>query len=275
VNFSTTIRTKDGSGSSRLEKLYVDSEMLNTEMLSDIVIKKSLLSSNPTEMPPGKYTVVLEPAAVADIISYCTYFMDARPADEGRSFFSKNGKGNKIGNLLVNPEVTIYSDPVSTDVPSIPFSYEGYPLTRTFWFENGVLKNLMRNRYWSQKTNEPVVPFYSNLIINGTEKSTDDLVRSTENGVLVTRFWYIRTVDPQTLLLTGLTRDGLFEIKDGKISKPIKNFRFNESPINVLKNVLEIGKPENAVGSEAGEMQIFAPALKVKDFNFSSISDAV
>jgi predicted Zn-dependent protease len=275
VNFSATVRTKDGSGSSRVEKLYVDSDKLDINRLTDTVIEKSLRSSRPVELPPGKYTVILEPAAAADMIAYCSYFMDARSADEGRSYFSKNDNGNKIGEELVDSKVTIYSDPLHPDAPSIPFTHEGYPLSKTYWFKDGELMNLMRNRYWAKKTGKPVVPEFSNIIMQGTDTSLEDMIKTTGQGILVTRFWYIRTVDPQTVLLTGLTRDGLFEVKDGKINRPIKNFRFNESPINVFKNVLEIGKAENAVSSEAEGLQIFAPPLKVKDFNFSSLSDAI
>ncbi|MGA2669722.1 MAG: TldD/PmbA family protein [Ignavibacteria bacterium] len=275
ISFSTTVRTKDGSGSSRVQKMYVDSNKLDINRLSDVVIDKSLRSVKSVELQPGKYTVILEPSAVADMIAYCAYFMEARPADEGRSFFSNNGKCNKIGELVVSPEINLYSDPLNTDSPSIPFRHDGIPISRTLWFEKGVLKNLIRTRYWAMKTGQPVVPFFSNLILDGTNKPLEEMISSTDRGILVTRFWYIRTVDPQTILLTGLTRDGLFEIRDGKITRPVKNFRFNESPINMLKNVLEIGKAENAVGSEVEGLQIFAPPLKVKDFNFSSISDAI
>jgi predicted Zn-dependent protease len=275
AEFSCTSRTKDGTGSSRVQKQSINSNDLNTNSLGDRVISRSLLSMNPKEIKPGKYTVVLEPAAAADMIAYCTYFMGARGADEGRSFFSKPGGGNKIGENLVSEKVTIYSDPADGKAPSIPFTDEGYPRSKTFWFENGVLKNLSRGRFWAEKTSQPVVPFFSNLLMEGTSKSTEDLIASTEKGILVTRFWYIRTVDPRTVLLTGLTRDGLFEITDGKITGSVKNFRFNESPVNVLENVIDFGTPENAVGSETGNLQIFVPALKVKDFYFSSLSDAI
>ncbi len=275
ARFSCTSRTKDGTGSSRVQTQSISVNDLNTKFLGEKVISRSLMSANPKELKPGKYTVVLEPAAVADMAAYCTYFMGARGADEGRSFFSKQGGGNKIGEKLVNEQVTIYSDPVDTKSPGIPFTDEGYPRDKTYWFENGILRNLSRGRFWAEKTSQPIVPFYSNLLMEGSDKSIDDLIASTEHGILVTRFWYIRTVDPRTVLLTGLTRDGLFEISNGKITGAVKNFRFNESPVNVLNNVVEIGKAENAVGSETGNLQIFVPPLKVKDFNFSSLSDAI
>lgn len=274
-SLSSTLRTGDGTGSSRFEKQYVDVSDFDMQILTDSVINKSIKSVNPAELSPGRYTVILEPAAVGDLIAYCTYFMDARSADEGRSYFSEKGGRNKIGQLLTDERVNIFSDPVDKNSPSIPFTDDGIPRNKTFWFEKGVLKNLTRGRFWAEKTDQPVVPHYSNILMSGTDKTIDEMISTTESGVLVTRFWYIRTVDQQTMLLTGLTRDGLFEISNGKISRPIKNFRFNESPMNVLQNILEIGKAENAVGSETGDLQIFAPALKVKKFNFSSLSDAI
>jgi predicted Zn-dependent protease len=201
--------------------------------------------------------------------------MGSRGADEGRSYFSRPGGGNLIGEELVNKSVTIFSDPSNPDSPSIPFTGEGEPRNRVEWFTGGVLKNLYRNRYWAEKTSERSVPYPSNIIMNGTEKTLDEMIASSDKAILVTRFWYIRTVDPKTMLLTGLTRDGVFEIVNGKISRPLKNFRFNESPMNVLKNLVEAGKSEKAVGAETDEFPIFVPPLKVENFNFSSLSDAI
>ena len=275
AGFSCTSRTPDGTGSSRVQTQNINVNNLKTNQLGEKVTRRALLSANPKELKPGKYTVILEPAAAADMIAYCTYFMDSRSADEGRSFFSKKGGGNKIGEELVSKDVTIYSDPVDSKAPGIPFTYEGYPREKTVWFEKGILKNLARGRFWAQKTGQPVVPYYSNLIMEGTNKTLDEMIASTDKGILVTRFWYIRSVDPRTVLLTGLTRDGVYEITGGKITGSVKNFRFNDSPVNVLKNVIEIGEAENAVGSETGDLQIFVPPLKVKDFYFSSLSDSI
>ena len=274
-NFSSTVRTKDGTGSSRVEKSYVNIKNLNSKRLTDIAIRKSILSSKPAELKPGKYTVILEPSAAADMIALALNFMGARAADEGRSFFTKKGGGNKIGEKLVNDKVMIYSDPADRNAPSITFTSEGYPRTKTVWFENGVLNNLHRPRFWAKEKGESIVPFPSNLIMKGGTKSLKQLVSETESAILVTRFWYIRTVERKTMLLTGLTRDGLFEIKDGKLFRSIKNFRFNESPISVLSNLVDFGIAEKAVGSEVESLQIFVPPLKVNDFNFSSLSDAI
>jgi len=275
VTFSSTVRTKDGTGSSKVMKDYVDVRNLDFEKLSDQVISKCIRSAHPAELKPGKYTVILEPAATADLIANLTYFMDARAADEGRSFFSRKGGGNLIGERVCSGSVNIYSDPSDLNAPSITFNPEGMPRRNIKWIEDGVLRSLVRERFWAEKTSQPAVPSPSNVIMKGTEISLEDMIAGSDYAILVTRFWYIRTVDPQTILLTGLTRDGVFEIVNGEISRPLKNFRFNESPINVLNNVLQIGKAEKASGSETGGLQLSVPPLKVKDFNFSSLSDAI
>jgi predicted Zn-dependent protease len=272
---SATTRTKDGTGSGRFEKSYVDISRLEFKKLSDWVIERSILSKDPSELKPGRYTVILEPAAAADMVALCLDFMGSRPADEGRSYFSKKDGGNKIGEELADKKVFMYSDPSDLNAPSLPFNSEGLPRNKTIWFENGVLKNLHRNRFWADKTGQQAIPFPSNLVMSGSDKSIEQLISETDYAILVTRFWYIRTVEQRTMLLTGLTRDGVFEIKDGKINRPVKNFRFNESPINVLKNLVDLSKHEKATGSENESMQIYVPALKVTDFNFSSLSDAI
>lgn len=275
AKLSDTARTPDGTGSSRFEKNFFDINLLDHKTPADKVIERSKLSANPKEIPPGRYTVILEPSAAADMIGNCLRFMGARGADEGRSYFSRQGGGSLIGELLADPKVNIYSDPADLNAPSIPFTEEGEPISKVTWFENGVLKNLHRNRFWADKTSQPSVPYPSNIVMEGTEKSVETLISETQNGVLLTRLWYIRTVDPKTMLLTGLTRDGVFEIKDGKISRSLKNFRFNESPINILKNVIDMSASEKAVGAETDDFPIYVPALKVADFNFSSLSDAI
>lgn len=276
ANLSSTIRTADGSGSGRFEKIYTDSGNIDFKGLCDHVIERSKMSVNPAVIEPGRYTVILEPSAAADMVSLCLNYMGSRGADEGRSFFSKPGGGNLIGEKLANDLVHIYSDPVDLNAPSVPFTWDGEPRSRIQWFDGGVLRNLHRNRYWAEKTSAPSVPYPSNILMKGNPgKTLEDMISTSESAVLVTRFWYIRSVDPKTMLLTGLTRDGVFEIKNGKIVRPLRNFRFNESPMNVLNNILELGKPEKAVGAETGDYPIFVPPMKVANFNFSSLSDAI
>ncbi|MFI5211256.1 MAG: TldD/PmbA family protein [Ignavibacteria bacterium] len=275
AKFSSTFRTKDGTGSSRFEKIYTDINKLGSKKLSDKAVIRSKLSMNPEELKPGRYTVILEPSAAADMITLCLNFMSSRSADEGRSFFSRPGGGNLTGETIAGSNVNIYSDPTDVNAPSVPFSGSGEPRNRVTWIEKGILKNLHRGRFWAEKTSQPSISYPSNILMTGTEKTLEEMISETDSAILVTRFWYIRTVDPKTMLLTGLTRDGVFEIKGGKIIRPVKNFRFNESPVNVLKNLLDIGKSEKSVGTETDEFPIHVPPLKVANFNFSSLSDAI
>lgn len=231
-------------------------------------------SQNPKKLAPGKYTVILEPAAAADFLWYLFYNFAAREADEGRSFLSLAEGKNRLGEKLFNPKVTVTSDPAFPHLPAFPVGEDGLPVKKTAWIEKGVIKNLSYTRYWAQKSGREPVSFPPNIIMEGGTHSLADLIRSTENGVLVRRLWYIRDLNPMILLLTGLTRDGVFRIQDGKVVHPVNNFRFNESPVNVLKNVVMMSKPVRAMGGETGQ-SAFVPALKVEGFNFSSVSDAV
>ncbi len=275
AKLSATIRTNDGTGSGRFEKNYVDVNKISGNSLADWAINRSKLSLHPEEIKPGRYTVILEHAAASDMLSLCLNFMGSRSADEGRSYFSQKGGGTLIGEKIADEKVNIYSDPTDINAPSVPFTESGEPRNRVVWFENGVLKNLHRNRFWAEKTSQPSLPYPSNILMQGGSKSAEQLIAESEDAILVTRFWYIRTVDARTMLLTGLTRDGVFEVKNGKITRPVKNFRFNECPMNILKNIIELGSAEKAVGSETGDYPIYVPVMKVANFNFSSLSDAI
>lgn len=275
LDFSTTSRTPDGTGSSKIARMYADLASLKYEELTKTVMDRAVLTRNPVEMKPGRYTVILEKMASCDMIGNLFWYMNKRNADEGRSFFSDKTNGNKIGQKVLSDKVTIYTDPTVSYAPSSPFNGEGIPNIKTSWYENGVLKNLYTGRYWAQKTSSPVVPFPANIIMNGSDKSLEDLIKSTDKGILVIRLWYIRSVDPRSILLTGLTRDGIFYVENGEVKYPVKNFRFNESPANMLSNVVDMSKAEKVVGSETGSSKIVVPDLKVEEFNFSSVSDAV
>jgi len=148
------------------------------------------------------------------------------------------------------------------------------PTFKTQWINDGVLKNLYSGRYWAKKTNSEYVPYPTNILMSGSGKSVEELIASTDKGIYVMRFWYIRSVDPKQILMTGLTRDGVFLIENGKIKTAINNFRFNESPVNILNNILDMSASEKVVGSETGDEKIVVPALKLSEFNFSTISDA-
>jgi predicted Zn-dependent protease len=268
VSFSVTVRNKQGTGSGYVEQDFNDLDKMDTLALSKIAAGKANGSAGAKAIEPGKYTVILEPLAASDILSNMFRGFDARSADEGRSFMSKKGGGTRLGEQLFSENVNIYSDPMNTEIPSATWNGDGLPVKRTQWVEKGIVKNLSYSRYWAAQKNVQPIPFSRNVIIEGGTQSLEDLIKSTEKGILVTRFWYIRSVDPQTLLLTGLTRDGTFYIENGEIKFPIKNFRFNESPVIMLNNVEALGKP---VRTGSG----LIPPMKIRDFTFTSLSDAI
>ena len=268
LNFSVTMRTEDGTGSGYVERDYNDVAKFDGALSSRIAVDKAVASREAKAIEPGKYTVIMEPTALVELLQPLVYGMDARSADEGRSPLSKAGGGTKVGDKLVSDQVSIWSDPTNPDVPTSPWGNDGRPFEKTHWIENGVVKNLYYSRYWAEKQGKPATPAPANIIMAGGNSSLEDLIKDTSRGILVTRFWYIRFVDPQTLLLTGLTRDGTFLIEDGKIKNAIKNMRFNESPIIMLNNVEAMGKPERIQGA-------LVPPVRLRDFTFTSLSDAV
>ena len=268
IDFSISVRTADGKGSGYGIQTVTDAAKLDTRSATGIAIGKAEASREATEMAPGKYTVILETPAAGELLQLMFGALDARSADEGRSFFGKKGGGNKVGEKLFNDNVYIYSDPSHPEYSGSPFANDGRPHKKIVWVENGVLKNLPYTRYWASQKGVEAIPSPSGVIMNGTDKSVNDLIKGTEKGILVTRFWYIRPVDPQTLVFTGLTRDGTFYIENGAIKYAIKNFRFNESPAKMLNNIEALGKPVR-VGNN------LIPPMKIRDFNFTSLSDAV
>lgn len=271
VEFNLTVRSNDGTGSGYVYRDVNDIDKFDAVSASQIAIDKALQSREPKAIEPGKYTVILEPSALVSdegLLNQMIANMDARQADEGRSFLSGKGGQTKLGQKLFDERVTIYSDPQHPDVPAQTWSPDGRPQEKVIWIENGVVKNLYYSRYWAEKKNVKAVPFPANFIMQGSNASLEDLIKDTKRGILVTRLWYIREVDPQTLLYTGLTRDGTFYIENGKIKYPIKNLRFNESPVIMLNNLEALGKPMRMLGN-------LVPPIKVRDFTFTSLSDAV
>jgi len=241
----------------------------------DVAIEKALRSVEAKAIEPGRYTVILEPAATSDLLGYMLGGFDARQADEGRSFLSKKGGASRLGDKLFDSQVNIWSDPWDKDVPVLPWDTQNMlPRERTALIKDGRVNALDYSLFWAAKKGVRPTASAGNIIMAGTDKSTAELIANTKKGVLVTRTWYIRMVDPQTVALTGLTRDGTFYIENGKIKHPIKNFRFNESPVTMLNNIEEIGKPVIISGDESLYAMLIPP-MKVRDFNFTSLSDAV
>jgi len=267
VDFTVTMRTNDGTGSGWVTRDYNDISKFNPEEAAKVAIDKAVMSREAKAIEPGKYTVILEPAASVDLLGNMAGSFNARTADEGRSFMSKDG-GTKMGDKIVDERVNIWSDPQHPDVPTSTWNGDGLPLKKMSWIENGVVKNLSYSRYWAKEKGVDPVPFPSNFIMAGGDASREELIKSTKKGILVTRLWYIRGVDPQTLLYTGLTRDGTFYIENGEIKYPVKNFRFNESPIIMLNNLEELGEQVRIDGN-------LIPYMKIRDFTFTSLSDAV
>jgi len=277
ASMSTTVRTPDGTGSGWAAAGARAWSDIDAASLGTLATRKALASRNPVGLEPGPYTVILEPQAVADLVPLMMGSFDARQADEGRSPFSAKEGGTKIGQKVADERVTITSDAADHELRVRPFDAEGLPVGRTVWIENGILKNLAYSRFWAQKQGKQPTGSAEGfggrpaggLKMAGGTKTVDELVASTARGVLITHFFYIRFLDPRTVLLTGLTRDGTFLVEDGKIARSIKNFRWNESPLFMLNKIEELGRAER---TSAG---VVLPAIKARDFTFTSVSDAV
>jgi predicted Zn-dependent protease len=274
LDYTCTVRTDDGTGSGWVARNVADAKDFDANVEIRTAISKAKGSRDAKALEPGKYTVILEPAASAGLISFMMFGFDARQADEGRSFLTKKGGGNKIGEQVFDPRVSIHADPWDANSAVMPWDEDGLPREKTSIINKGKVEFLQYSRYWAKLKGKQSIGSPGNLIMAGGDKSTMDLVKSTQKGVLVTRTWYIRMVDPQTVLLTGLTRDGTFYIENGEIKYPIKNFRFNESPVIMLNNIEELGKPVR-VGDDESPFVMMIPPMKIRDFTFSSLSDAV
>jgi len=277
ANLTTTVRTPDGTGSGWAGTAVHDWGEIDAARLARIAIEKAEASRNPRAIEPGKWTVILEPSATATMVGLMMGSLNARNADEGRSFFSKAGGGNRIGEKVVDERVTILSDPIEPELSGSPFTAEGVPARRTTWIDGGVVRNLTYDRFWAQRSGREALPWTGGYRMLGGSASIEEMIRSTERGILVTRMWYIRSVDPRTVLFTGLTRDGTFLIKNGRIRHAVNNFRWNESPVFLLNNLEAMGEPVRVVGAESGDIgsTIVVPPIMSRDFTFTSVSDAV
>jgi predicted Zn-dependent protease len=277
VSMTTTVRTASATGSGWAGAAHSDWSRITPAELGTRAIEKARLSEAPVAIEPGRYTVILEPTAVGNLVQLIAFALNARGADEGRSFFTRQGGGNKIGMKVVDERVTLASDPLDPDAAAYTFAGDGLPVERTVWIENGVVKNLAYDRYWAEKQGKKPTPLIGSLRMSGGDQSVDEMIASTRRGILVTRFWYIRPVDPRTILYTGLTRDGTFLIENGKITRAVKNLRFNESPIFMLNNLEAMGRPMRVSASEDGSpgFAIVVPPIKTRDFTFTSLSDAI
>ncbi|MFI1361337.1 metallopeptidase TldD-related protein [Streptomyces griseochromogenes] len=242
------------------------------------------------ELPAGRYETLLPPTAVADLMIYQLWSASGRDAAEGRTVFSKPGGGTRVGDKLAELPLTLRSDPNEPGLECAPFVVahssggdqsvfdNGLPAHATEWMSEGVLKHLTTTRHSAGLTGLPVAPALGNLILDGgQDRSLEEMVAATERGLLLTCLWYIREVDPATLLLTGLTRDGVYLVENGEVTGQVNNFRFNESPVDLLGRAAEAGRTEKTLPREWSDWFTRAamPALRIPDFNMSSVSQGV
>ena len=280
VSLSTTARTPDGTSSGYFLRNHFDVARLDTARVAGEAIRKALDARNPRTLDPGTYPVILEAQAVADLLSGFAFSFDARSAEEGRSAFSAPGGKTKLGEKVFDERINIYSDPWHPDLPGSQSAPGGLPAQKIYLVRNGVVDNLVYSRFWARQKDKEPTPGSVNTIIESSQPpvSLEDMIRSMDRGLLLGRFWYIRSLDPRTMSQTGLTRDGIWYIEKGKIQYPVKNFRFNQSLMQMLApgNIEMIGKSERVGNSEGqGGSASLLPALKVKEFHFSSKSEAV
>ena len=274
ASLSQTARTSDGTGSGWAAAVSNQVQTLDYAGVSTTSLAKGASSVDARDLEPGEYPTILEPSCVANLVQLLLGAMDRRRADEGRSYFAK-GEGTRLGEQLFDPKIHIVSDPADPRAPGRPWGSESLPATAQAWIDRGKAANLSVSRYWAKEKGLTPNPGPGNILMEGGSGSLADLIASTKKAVLVTSIWYIRGVDPQSLLYTGLTRDGVFWVEDGQIKHPIHNFRWNDSPVAVLKKVEEMSAPVRVSprGSRAGHVVV--PALRVSGFQFSSVSEAV
>ena len=278
ASYSTTVRTTNDDGSGWAGTTHNDWTRMDAPIvLADRAVDKARRSVGAVAIEPGAYTVLLEPTAVGNLVQLMRGSLDARSAEEGRSIFSAVGGGTHLGNPVIDERLSFLSDPADPRVLDRPFTDEGQPVGRTAWIENGVLTNLAASRFWATEQDRDPIPPPVGIMLTGGTGSVDDLLASVDRGLLVTRFWYIRGVNARRLLYTGLTRDGVFMIENGRITGAVRNLRFNQSVLEMLNNVEAVGEPVRVVASESGGLgaPVVVPPLVVRDFHFTSTSEAV
>jgi predicted Zn-dependent protease len=245
-------------------------------------------ASRTVDLPAGRYETIMPPSTVSDMMIYLYWTMDGRGAQEGRTALSAPGGGTRVGEKLTDLGLTLYSDPVAPGLECDPFlavgsSSEttsvfdnGLDVGRVDWIRDGVISSLAYSRATAREFAAPVALPASNLAMTGGSASLADMVASTERGLLLTTLWYIREVDPTTLLLTGLTRDGVYLVEDGQVRGAVNNFRFNESPLDLLRRATEAGVSEVTLPREWGDWfnRAAMPSLRIPDFHMSSVSQA-
>jgi predicted Zn-dependent protease len=271
AGFSVTARSDDGTGSGYFAGDHFDLARLDAGHIAAQAVDKAVRSRQPKAIEPGTYPVILEPQAVADLMGFLTGSFDARTADEGRSAFSGKGGKTRLGEAMFDKRLSIYSDPMHAELPAVTATGEGIPAARLSLIKAGVLDNLQYSRYWAQQGKREPTAGPVNYIIESSEQTPmSEMIKGMARGLVISRFWYVRLVDPRTIGLTGLTRDGLWWVEKGQVRHPVRNLRFNQSVLAMLApwNVEAIGTPQRL-------SPFMVPALRLGAFTFTSVSDAI
>ena len=289
-HYGCTGKTDDLTGSAWVGGATLDFGDVDAHAMDAELAQRLSWAERKVDQPAGRYDTVLPPTAVADLMIYAYWSAGAREAHEGQSVFSKPGGGTRIGETLSPHPVQMFSDPTYDRLQAAPFVTatasnnetsvfdNGLALSRTDWVSDGRLAALLQTRHSAAMTGHRVTPGIDNLVlsVDGAQGSLDDMVGDVERGLLLTCLWYIRVVDPQTLLLTGLTRDGVYLVENGEVTGAVNNFRFNESPVDLLSRFSSASETVPSFSREWGDhfSRTATPALRVPDFNMSSVSKA-
>jgi predicted Zn-dependent protease len=288
--FELNAKTSDMSRSAWAGTGTADFRDVDVAGMAAGLTKKLTWGERRVELPAGRYETLLPPGAVADLMTYMYWSAGARDAHEGRTVFSRPGGGTRVGETLSNLPLRLYSDPAAPGLKCTPFVVahassressvfeNGLALRGVDWISEGRLAALLQTRQSAELTGLPLTPGVDNLLMEvpGATATLEDMVASTRRGLLLTCLWYIREVDPQSLLLTGLTRDGVYLVEDGEVMGEVNNFRFNESPVGLLSRLAEAGRTERGLSREWSDhfTRTAMPTLRVADFNMSTVSKA-
>lgn len=267
ARFSLTVQAGDATGWAASAHRSIDHLRVQERTLAAIE-KAKRGADEPKELPAGRYTVILEPAAVAGLLTWLMWMLEAKAYYKGTSPFV-----GKLGERIIDRRLTLRNQPEHADLLGAGFTGEGLPVFDSVWIEGGVLKQLMYDRFTARQHKvEPIATLESPYLYGERSAGSHvtDLIRTTQRGILVTNFWYIRTVNPTDLTLTGMTRDGTFLIENGEVVGAVKNFRFHDSPLRVFNQIEGFTTPAEAVTSETGKLLV--PAMRIRDFNFSSVT---
>ncbi len=285
-----TGKTADWSRSSWVGQSTRDFRDVDMAAVDGELARRLSWARRRVDLDAGRYETLLPPSAVADLMAYLYWTAVARDADDGRTVFSRQGGGTRVGERLADKPLRVWSDPAAEGIQCDPWVLaaesgssqsvfdNGLPLGETDWVADGELRALIQTRHSAELTGLPVTPGVDNLLMSSADatRDLDAMVADTGRGLLLTCLWYIREVEPQTLLLTGLTRDGVFLVEGGEVVAEVNNFRFNESPVDLLGRLTEVGLTEQTLAREFGDYftRSAMPTWRVGDFNMSSVSKA-